>query len=85
MKTKAIHLFFLILTGLAVGWRELTSATKLFKEEEVAITNWQQMQEVGSTTEASTVLLLFLSGAVLIFVINGLRQIAPKLSSPNSV
>jgi len=84
MKAKTIHLFFLILTGLIMGWREWTSTTPLFKDEGV-IMKWQEAQEVGSTTEASTVFLLFLSGAVLIFVINGLWQTTPKLSSPNSV
>ncbi len=83
MKTKTIHLFFLILTGFIIGWREWTSTTTLVKED-IAVSNWHQ-QEVGSTAEASTVLLLFLLGAISIFVMNGWWQASPKLSSPNSV
>ncbi|GEM_PF-5430515 len=84
MKVKTIQLFFLVITGLIIGWREWTSSTILV-EEEITIINWQQVQEVGSTTEASTVLMLFLTGAILIFVMNGWWQASPKLSSPNSV
>jgi len=84
MKAKTIHLFFLILTGLIIGWREWTSTTTLAKED-VIVNNWHQIQEVGSTTEASTVLLLFLLGAFSIFVINDWWHASPKLSSPNSV
>ena len=84
MKFKTIQLFFLMLTGLIIGWREWTSPTTLIKED-VLTSNWYQLQEVGSTSEASLVLLLFFLGATSVFVINGWRQASPKLSSPNSV
>lgn len=84
MKAKTIHLFFLILTGLMISWREWTSTTTLVLED-IAVSNWHQIQEVDSTTEASMVLLLFFLGAILIFVMNGWWQASPKLSSPNSV
>jgi len=84
IKTKIIHLFFLMLTGLLISWREWTSTNTLV-EEDLIVNNWHQIKEVGSTTEASTVLLLFLLGAISIFVVNDWRQASPKLSSPNSV
>lgn len=84
MKAKTIHLFFLVLTGLIIGWREWTNNPPVIKED-ITVSNWQQFQEVGSTTEASTVLLLFFLGAISIFVINGWRYASVKLSSPNSV
>ena len=82
MKAKTIQLFFLILTGLIIGWREWTSTPTLVKEE---VFNWYQFHEVGSTSEASIVLLLFFLGATSVVVINGWRQALTKLSSPNSV
>ncbi len=84
MKIKTIQLFFLLLTGLIISWREWTSAPTIV-EEEIAISNWQQFQEVGSSTEASMVLLLFLLGAISIVLMNGWWQASLKLSSPNSV
>ena len=84
MKAKTIHLFFLILTGLIIGWREWTNTTT-FIQEELVVNNWQEVQEVGSTAEASIVLLLFFLGAISVFVMNGYWQASPRLSSPNSV
>ncbi len=84
MKAKTIHLFFLILTGLIISWREWTNTTTFVNEDRV-VNNWQEAQAVGSTAEASIVLLLFFLGAISIFVINGWWQAPPKLSSPNSV
>ena len=83
MKTKIVHLFFLILTGIIISWREWTNSVTVV--EEVGIIEWHSVQEVGSSTESFMVLLLFLAGAISIFVMNGWRQPAPKLSSPNSV
>lgn len=84
MKVKTIQLFFLLLTGLIISWRESTRTSTLVKED-IAVSNWQQIQEVGSSAEASMVLLLFLLGAVSVFVMNGWWQASLKLSSPNSV
>lgn len=84
MKTKTIQLIFLIIAGLIVGWREWTNATTLTSEA-INPSNTQPLQEVGSATEASTVFIIFLLGTIIAFVINGLWQVSPKLSSPNSV
>lgn len=84
MKIKTIQLFFLLLTGLIISWREWTSTATLVKKD-ITVSNWQQIQEVGSSAEASMVLLLFLLGAISIFVLNGWWQASLKLSSPNSV
>jgi len=85
MKAKVIQLFFLLVAGLIISWREWTNASS-FISNEIEMTSLQAAQEVGSSTEASTVLLMVLSGIVLAIVVNGFSVTIPsKLSSPNSV
>ena len=85
MKTKIIQLFFLMVAGLMISWREWTNTSSLVSDE-LEIASLQAAQEVGSSTEASIVLVLLLLGIILAIVVNGLWSIVPsKLSSPNSV
>ncbi len=85
MKAKVIQLFFLVIAGLIISWREWTNAASLVSNE-VEIASLQAAQEVGSNTEASTVLAILLAGTILAIVVNGMWGMVPsKLSSPNSV
>ena len=85
MKTKIIQLFFLVVAGLTISWREWTSASSLVSDG-LEVASLQAAQEVGSNTEASTVLTILFLGTILAIVVNGIWAIVPpKLSSPNSV
>lgn len=84
MKSKTVQLFFLVLGGLIISWREWTystTATADFLTKSLTNT-----QEVGSNQEATTVLIILLLGITLAIVVNGLcESVSSKLSSPNSV
>jgi len=84
MKSKIIQLIFLVAAGLIIGWREWSSKEITILKED-ALFNSEQFQKVGSTSEASTVFIIFLLGAFVAFVISNLRFTPIKLSSPNSV
>lgn len=84
MKSKIIQLIFLVVAGLIIGWREWSSNTITTLKED-ALFNSKQFQEVGSTSEASTVFIIFLLGTFVAFVMSNLKLVPIKLSSPNSV
>ena len=84
MKSKIIQLIFLVVAGLIIGWREWSSNTITTLKED-ALFNSKQFQEVGSTSEESTVFIIFLLGTFVAFVMSNLKLVPIKLSSPNSV
>ena len=84
MKSKTIQFFFLVMAGLVIGWREWTNNQSMVSEETIP-TNFHQLQETGSATEATTLLWIFILGTIMAFIVNSLLQVPTKLSSPNSV
>jgi len=84
MKFKIVQLIFLIVAGLIIGWREW-SKKEITTLREDALFNSEQFQEVGSTSEASIVFIIFLLGVFVAFMMSNLRITPIKLSSPNSV